>query len=202
MNISFDTNVIIKNDDNTTRFRNDSMHYIAGFNLLSGVRVTIKKTKLIRNNDKISKEVKPEIRPEIYHSSARKYETEDMDIDVDNSYIKKDKAYTYKNKGGDSIYISGVNTYNEAIEKLNPILRSDSVPYFKQNETISIVFEYLFYNVNYGYLLYMAQGFLLNHQSTVTLTNRTIVIDPKLHSTSTKSKVWVGFLYTDRKSVV
>ena len=170
-------------------------HFISGMNYFVGLKLTIKQSQIKENKDKISQNVIPFIRSKIYTSPSKKYDTElkdDMTANYPSYYPVKapignngilhyQTKGSYRNKGGYVLYVRGNSDQAEGLHQTISFINS-----FEDNRIISITAESMFYNVNYGYIFYLSQSFLVNHGSKIDTTTNMEGLDPRLYSTKMK----------------
>lgn len=159
-------------------------HFLSGVNYFVGLRITRKQSKLEDNSDEVSKEVIKKVKPAIYGSSTKKHKTE-MKSPVKRAngegYYEYSNEGSFMDAGGYVLYIPGSYNEEEAIEAYDQFDNS-----FVEGGMISLVLEFLIFNVNHGQFLYKAQKFLVTHQSTITISEKVRGFDPTLYSTTNK----------------
>jgi len=167
--VNYLKNVILRmsyNGDNRS-LQNSTIHYLNDFNYLCGMRLTLKKIKMVPNRDRISRKVFTFIRAEDYTTTDATYDSELKDP------IGRDPIfyYQYKNsfnkKGGYVQYFSGNITYNNANEIFENLTKNE---WFTPINTIALTTELMFFNANYKSGLYIAINFLIRNAGTAMVT--------------------------------
>lgn len=157
-------------------------HFIGGINSVAGLRFTTKRARLIENKDPISKDVIKKVKPEIYDSPSKTYDTEEKEPFVgDTKTYKWTKEKSFNDAGGYVVYLPGNSTYiGAAVEILDMYYNN----WFDNKEMVTFAIEYLFYNPNFGRLIYMSQAFLVTHSGTVELYEKIRSCAPELYDSN------------------
>jgi len=151
--------------------------YLSYMNYVVGLRITLKRSELVRNNDKISKALYPEIRPKVYKDPFKKYSTQSKEKCGTYTYSE---AGTYKGRGGYSKFFP----YGFELDNSEDIFDTidDAFKHcFEDIRTFSIIIEFMFYNINYDTIVYIAHGFLIEGTGTLMNDRRWRTFNPNLY---------------------
>ena len=150
-------------------------HFVYSSNYVCGMRLTIKKAKLIQNTDPISSAVFAQKRAEIYTTAENTYSSENTDPIGNYTYTYKG---SFRGKGGYVIYFPGNISQMNARLKFQDLVDIDM---FIPIETISLTLELLFYNANYETGLYVALSFLEENAGTITYKETVNGFQPEVY---------------------
>jgi hypothetical protein len=156
-------------------------------NYVVGLRMTLKRSKLIENKDKISKKLFPEIRSKRYRDPFKKYSSQ---IEGEADFTQYSQGGTYKGRGGYSQFFPYNTKKSEALGYLTKLEGN----WYDPQKTLSIIVEFMFYNINYDTIAYMAQGFLLEEAGVILNDRRWRTFNPNLYATG-RNDAKLVFMY-------
>lgn len=166
-------------------------NFISFANYLTGIRFTLKRAKLKANSDKISKSRFPRIRAEQYKDPFKKYSTENKD---DFGKYRHSKEDTFGDKGGYAVFMPGSMKREDAVNAVQELWQGTE-SWLEPNRTLSIIVEFMFYNINYDTIAYVAQGFLVNTGGMVAKHERWRTFNPNLYAAG-RNNLKLAFIYT------
>eukprot|EP00826_Nyctotherus_ovalis_P002435 TRINITY_DN10489_c0_g2_i1.p1 TRINITY_DN10489_c0_g2~~TRINITY_DN10489_c0_g2_i1.p1 ORF type:complete len:278 (+),score=14.81 TRINITY_DN10489_c0_g2_i1:276-1109(+) len=180
--------VILKNT--FEEISDDPKMFLTHMNYVVGFRMTLKRAKRKENKDKISKTKYPIVRLGRYTDPFKKYSTESEDQFGEFPYKKEG---TYKDRGGYSMFFSGTQDQAHVLPVINKMFNAENL-WFDPNGTTSIIFEFMFYNINYDTIVYLAQGMLTGGEGVITTAQRWRTFNPNLYTTG-KNNIKLAFIY-------
>ena len=187
--ISFNNDVSIKSS--TANDEDNTAHFINGMNYMCGLQFTVKRTKLVANPDRYSKNAIIYSRKEEYGSANTEYDTEDKDPFGTSTIYTYTKKNSYNGKGGYVQFFPGKQTLSDANELMKEMVAND---WFVVNKTIALTTELLFYNSNYGSIIYFVANFLVQSSGNIGYDIRFRTGTPQLYD-SNQSTTSMGILF-------
>jgi len=170
------------------------VHYMNAFNYLCGIRLTLKKAKLVRNQNPVSEDVFSVVRAEKYTTADATYSSESRAPLGNTTIFRYSFNNSFNEKGGYVQFFPGSLTGPGALEMFNNLKNNN---WFSDNNTISLTTELMFFNAIYESGLYIAISFLIQNTGTANVTETVYGFQPQIYdSYRSQGELTLRYIFT------